>query len=202
MAKDCWRSNSSDQSSTWRWTSLDQSDPDCLSPDLFEHQPVVEFVPQLPADVDGGQLEEDDHPGRHGVDDEERPGLEAGGHEPVEGEDEEEAAYGEHDVGHRGEVRVDGVQVGEEIDVDEEAAEVETCRGCYEKDQVEDAEYPSVFLHGCWLLLQLITDWPVPAIYSNCCWPDGVQSALCTTLRYHPASQAVRPTNSDVILNL
>ena len=85
-------------------------------PHVFEHQPVVQLVPQLPAHIDRGQLEQDDQPGDDGVDNEERSGLEAGRHKPIEREYEEEATDGEHDVGHRGEVRVDGVEVRQEID--------------------------------------------------------------------------------------
>jgi len=148
-----------------------------------EHDLSLHLVPQLHADEDGGELD-DDHDGHEdGVDDESDPGLEASSSHAQHGEEEEEETNGEDQIWHRGEVSIDQVKVGEEIDVDEDAGEVQTGCAGDQHEQVDDTQHCGVLAHGVhWcstifdcLMSQRIFDCHsttlllVSPVNSNCC---------------------------------
>ena len=95
---------------------------------------------QLHRDKDGGRLDHDGNRHDHGVDDEGGPGPGPGGHHPEHGEHEEEEADGEDEIRHSGEMGVDDLEIGQEVNVYHDAAEIKTRGGRYEQHQVEDTQ--------------------------------------------------------------
>ena len=84
---------------------------------------------QLHRDEDGGHLDQADDGHDHGVDDEGGPGPGPRRRHPEHREHEEEEADGEDEIGHGGEVGVDDLEIGQEVDVDHDAAEIQARGG-------------------------------------------------------------------------
>ena len=118
------------------------------APHRGEHQLGLQLLPQLQRHEDGGHLQDRHHRHQRRVADEGGLGLGGGGGEPQQRDEEEQHADGEDEVGDRGEVAVDGLQVGEEVDVDHDAAQVEARRGGHEQRHIEHADGCPVVAHG------------------------------------------------------
>ena len=100
----------------------------------------VELVAELHRGEDGGELQEEDDPHQGGVHGQEDPVLGCCRHEPKDGEEEEHDANGDDEVGHCGEVLGEKPEAGEEVEVDEDAAEVEHGGGAAEQQHIEPPE--------------------------------------------------------------
>ena len=118
------------------------------APHRGEHQLGLKLLPQLQRHEDGGHLQDRYHRHQRRVADEGGLGLGGGGGQPQQRDEEEQHADGEDEVGDRGEVAVDGLQVGEEVDVDHDAAQVEAGRGGHEQRHIEHADGCPVVAHG------------------------------------------------------
>ena len=97
----------------------------------------IELVAEVHRGEDGGELQEEDDPHKAGVHGQQDPVLGCCRHEPKDGEEEEHDANCNDEMGHGGEVIGEKPEAGEEVEVDEDAAEVEHGGGGAEQQQVE-----------------------------------------------------------------
>ena len=113
----------------------------------LKHNLPLQFLSQLHGHKDGGQFHQNHDAHEDGVENESGPRVAEGGGNAEEGEQEEEEANGENEIGNCGEVTVDQLEIWEEINVDHYAGEIEAgCRGDQD-DQVHHTQHHLVQPH-------------------------------------------------------